>query len=249
MPLTKTDLVEELRALGLRKGMYLEVHSSLRSLGSVEGGARTVIDALEELITEEGAVIMPSFPISKPLELTEADRALGLVTKIRILDPKSGERTGMGLIADTFKTDPGVATGEELFRVSAWGREAEENAKGLGNLHARDGHALLIGVDIYRLTSMHYVESGMPREILDIFKPSAEALLAYPEGEWLIEAGAPPRKAWYVIQDEAFRRGMIAQRMIGEARCMFFRVNPVIRLYREALDADPLGLYGIRARA
>jgi aminoglycoside 3-N-acetyltransferase len=38
----------------------LALHSSLSSLGHVEGGALTVIRALQEVITEKGALIMPT---------------------------------------------------------------------------------------------------------------------------------------------------------------------------------------------
>ena len=46
--MNKDDLVIAFRAIGLREGMTLEVHSSLRSFGQVEGGAQSVIDALEK---------------------------------------------------------------------------------------------------------------------------------------------------------------------------------------------------------
>ena len=41
--------------------MGVIVHSSLRSLGHVEGGAQTVVEALMEIITPEGTLVMPSF--------------------------------------------------------------------------------------------------------------------------------------------------------------------------------------------
>ena len=47
--------------LGLQAGMGVVVHSSLRSLGHVEGGAQTVVEALMEIITPEGTLVMPSF--------------------------------------------------------------------------------------------------------------------------------------------------------------------------------------------
>jgi aminoglycoside N3'-acetyltransferase len=243
--LSQKDIEGGFVRLGLRKGMFVEVHSSLRSFGRVVGGAATVIDALKSIITSEGAIVMPSFPASKPLELTDADRSRGLVTKIKILDPDSDERTGMGIIADTFKKGADVVTGRGPHRVSAWGAEAELNAKGLGNLHRHDGYGLLIGVDIYRLTSMHYVEGGMPEEILRIFRPSKEVLAYYPENEWIIETGKPPVQPWYAIQAQAYEKGYITDGYIGKSKCMFFKVNDVINLYKHALETDPLGLFGI----
>ena len=49
--MNKDDLINAFRAIGLREGMTLEVHSSLSSFGQVEGGADSVIDALQKDLT------------------------------------------------------------------------------------------------------------------------------------------------------------------------------------------------------
>ena len=117
---------------------------------------------------------------------------------------------------------------------------------GFAYLHACDAYGLLLGVDIYSLSSMHYVEDGMPAAIRQIFEPPAEVACDYPPEQWLVETGEAPVKAWYKIQDQAFARGMIREAQIGNARCMLFKINEVIGLYRDALASDPLGLYGLR---
>lgn len=240
------DLVKGLRSLGVDAGMGLEVHSSLSSFGRVEHGAAMVIEALQACVTPQGAVVMPAFRLSKLLALSEAERARGLLRKIRILEPDSVEPSGMGVIADHFRRLPGVVTGEGVFRVSAWGAEAERHAQeGFTYLHACDAYGLLLGVDIYSLSSMHYVEGEMPVAIRQIFEPPAEVARDYPPEQWLVETGEAPVKAWYKIQDQAFARGMIREAKIGNARCMLFKLNEVIGLYREALASDPLGLYGL----
>lgn len=53
---TKHQLYDGLKDLGIGKGMILEVHSSLSSFGELEGGAMTVIDTLKELVTEQGSI-------------------------------------------------------------------------------------------------------------------------------------------------------------------------------------------------
>ncbi len=55
---TKQELKQVLSALGVSKGMTLEVHSSLSSFGNLEGGAMTLIDTFKELVTEEGSIFM-----------------------------------------------------------------------------------------------------------------------------------------------------------------------------------------------
>ena len=58
---TRETLARDLRDLGVEPGDILFVHSSLKSLGPVNGGAGTVIDALEDAVGPEGLVLMPSF--------------------------------------------------------------------------------------------------------------------------------------------------------------------------------------------
>lgn len=53
--------IAALRRLGVRPGDTVLVHSSLSSLGHVEGGAATVIHALRAAVGESGTVIFPTF--------------------------------------------------------------------------------------------------------------------------------------------------------------------------------------------
>ena len=55
------DLTQDLRRLHIEAGDILFVHSSFKSLGPVEGGAESVIKALEAAIGSEGLLLMPSF--------------------------------------------------------------------------------------------------------------------------------------------------------------------------------------------
>jgi aminoglycoside N3'-acetyltransferase len=247
-PLNHTDLEEHFRALGLARGMMVEVHSSLSSFGHVEGGAETVIAALINVVGEEGALVMSAFPLTLPLPLTDEDKARGIVTRVRFLSPDSNERTGMGIIPDTLKRRPDVYLGAGLHRVCAWGKDAPIHAQGYQYLLDHGGYALLLGVDIHRLTSMHYAEGkvGLPQAVRDIFAPSEDILKDYPPDQWYVEAGVPPEDAWSKIQTEADRLGYIRHRQIGNAECLFFKAQDVVQLYEEALRTDPLGLYGIK---
>jgi hypothetical protein len=92
---------------------------------------------------------------------------------------------------------------------------------------------------------MHYIESRLPDEIRRTFEPSDEVRRFYPSDEWYIETGKPPVEAWYTIQNEAYKRGMIRDGWVGKSKCMFFKVNGVIRLYEKAIETDPFGLYGL----
>ena len=243
---TKQQLKNALAELGIKKGMTLEVHSSLSSFGELEGGALTVIDTLKELVTEDGSIFMPALRLSKELELTENDKKLGITVKIKILEPDT-ERTAMGIVADTFRKMPDTYTGRDVISTSGWGKHGKEALTGgLDYAIHNDGKALLLGVDIYKLTAMHYVETITPDDINAQFAPSDEINRIYPPDEWFIEAGHPPVKAWYKIQAMAYEKGFIKEMYIGDCKAMFFDIWSVVLLYENELRNDPYGLWGMK---
>ncbi|MCL2081741.1 MAG: AAC(3) family N-acetyltransferase [Oscillospiraceae bacterium] len=244
MPITRIEIEKGLMQLGVTAGMMLEVHSSLRNLGYVDGGALMVIEALKHIVGRDGAIVMPSFKLSPDLPLTETDKKLGLTQKIKVLHTDN-EKSRMGIVPETFRKMPGIVTGEGIFRVSAWGKDAERHAESFQHLIDSGGYALLMGVDIYKMSAMHYVEDALPDEIKNRFAPSQEAREVYPESDWFLEAWNPPVKPWYTIQDRAYEAGYIADGMIGNAKCMLVQVKNTIELYRQALQNEPFELYGL----
>ena len=56
----KDDLKNAFDYLGIKSGMNIIVHTSLKSLGYVCGGAQTVIESLLEAVGSEGTIMMPS---------------------------------------------------------------------------------------------------------------------------------------------------------------------------------------------
>ncbi len=240
---TKEQLRTALEELGVEKGMTLEVHSSLSSFGELEGGAMTVIDTLEELVTEEGGIFMPALRLSPELPLTDDDKALGITVKIKILPPDA-ERTAMGLVADTFRKLPDTFAGQDTISTAGWGRHGKEALTGgLDYAIHHGGKALLLGVDIYKLTAMHYVEGATPEDISKRYEPTEAVNKIYPPDEWLIECGHPPVKAWYKIQSAAYEKGLIKEAMIGNCKAMFFDIHDAISIYENELRTDPYGLW------
>ena len=240
---TKEQLRTALEELGVEKGMTLEVHSSLSSFGELEGGAMTVIDTLEELVTEEGGIFMPALRLSPELPLTDDDKALGITVKIKIL-PSDAERTAMGLVADTFRKLPDTFAGQDTISTAGWGRHGKEALTGgLDYAIHHGGKALLLGVDIYKLTAMHYVEGATPEDISKRYEPTEAVNKIYPPDEWLIECGHPPVKAWYKIQSAAYEKGLIKEAMIGNCKAMFFDIHDAISIYENELRTDPYGLW------
>lgn len=95
----KDDLVDDLRRLGLQEGDTVLVHSSLSKIGYVEGGADTVIDALLEVIGNQGTLLMPT--------LTVGGRMVSQLREGRLFDYRNTP-TGLGIINEAFRKRAGV---------------------------------------------------------------------------------------------------------------------------------------------
>lgn len=91
-------------------------------MGRVDGGVPAVVDALMETVGPGGTIIMSAYPISPFIPLTEEEKQRGIKYKLRKLDPKSTEKTGMGAISDEFRNREGVCLGTDFHRVATWGK-------------------------------------------------------------------------------------------------------------------------------
>lgn len=241
--LNKEDIVLGLQQMGIKQGMDIEVHSSLSSMGYVNGGAETVIQALKEVVGNEGSIFMPALRLSPDLPLDEKDKANGLLRKIRILEDHE-TRSAMGIIADTFRLMPDTKVGKGTFAAAAWGKHAAEVKDMFKYLIENGGKAVMIGVDIYSLTAMHHVENHLPQEIGEMFKsPQLDEI--YDQDKWFVEDGTTPVKAWHTIQEKAYEKGFIKDGMLGKAKCKVMDVPSVVGLYKEELINNPYQLYGI----
>ncbi len=62
-PLSRGDLVTALRRLSLPDDAVVCVHSSLSSLGKVDGGPTTVVEALIDTLGDNGTLVFPTFSL------------------------------------------------------------------------------------------------------------------------------------------------------------------------------------------
>jgi len=249
--MTQKDIVDDLKRLGLEGGAAVEVHSSLSSMGLVEGGALSVINALMDVVGEDGAIVMSAYLVTPLLPLTEEEQRKGITAKVRKLDEHTNCKTGMGIIVDTFCKLPNTYLGNGINRVCAWGHDAKLHSQGYEYLLSIDGSVLLIGVDIHRCSCMHTAEDKVewPKELLEHFELPEEIQRQYPKTDWYVEYQDPdkplPEDAWGKVQMEAERRGLISWGPIGNAECMLFKAKPVVDIYEEFLRTDPYELFGI----
>jgi aminoglycoside 3-N-acetyltransferase len=183
-PQTRSSLANDLRNLGLTKGMTVLVHSSMSTLGWVCGGPVAVIQALQDVLTPSGTLIMPahSANVSDPAEWGNPPVPESWWETIReempAFDPQLTPAFFMGKIVDTFLTFPNVKRSyHPVSSFVAWGKHQDKitDSHSLGNSLGEDsplariydlnGHVLLLGIGYDNNTSMHlgeYRAGNMP---------------------------------------------------------------------------------------
>lgn len=80
MTYTKQTLQQDLAAMGLTGTETILIHSSMKSIGAVEGGADTVLDALMEFFAE-GLLLLPTHTWSRRIWTVAQRKTRNLATR------------------------------------------------------------------------------------------------------------------------------------------------------------------------
>lgn len=182
-PITRSQLVQDLRNIGVQPRDILSVHSAMSKIGWVIGDQLTVIEALMEAVTDDGTIVMQAHTTGNsdpqnwnyppvPEEWWETIR--------REMPPFRQEITplrNLGRVPELFRTMPGVLrSSHPQVSCTAWGKRAEEivrehdledsygDRSPWGVLYRLESKILLIGVDHENNTALHHAEgkAGTP---------------------------------------------------------------------------------------
>jgi len=171
--ISRAQIDEALRKVGLRKGDVVCVHSMLSRTGFFVDGPEAIIDSLVNIVGQAGSIMMPTFPTRGSM--------LAYLDEGNVFDVRNSP-SRVGFLTETFRRRPGVRRSlHPTSPVAAWGDKAEFFIEGHENSLTPYGNdtpygrmitldrcfILMIGVPI--LTLAHHLQEKV--EFPNLFLP------------------------------------------------------------------------------
>lgn len=157
--LGREELLDAFQSLGVQEGSTLFVHSSLSSLGWVEGGAATVVDVLEALLGQRGTLAVPTLTFDTVCARQPVfHEALSPSIVGRVTEELRTRRGAVRSLHPTHSVaalGPGAASLVEGHHL--WDTPCAPGSP-YGRLVERGAQVLMIGVGLESFTMMHAFE-------------------------------------------------------------------------------------------
>lgn len=245
---TKESLLADIRKIGVSKDDVLLVHSSMKAIGEVEGGADTVLDALTEAVAD-GMLILPTHTwkqMSNEYPVYDAQKeeaCIGILPNLfrkregvmRSLHPTHS----VAAYSKNDKLLQDYITGEEQFstpcpRHGCYGKLYDMNAK-----------VLLLGVELNRYTYLHGVEEwfGIDERLE---KEAMSLQIKLPSGELLpisMHKHFKPNNIsvseYYIKMEKPFEEeNALTKGKIGDAKSLLLSARQTADITTEYLKKD-----------
>lgn len=237
-------LAEQLRALGLEEGATVLVHTSLRAIGPILGGADGLLQALLSVLGDTGTLMVPAFswatvdPASwnnpPPPEKLPALQAL-----VVAFSPVTEMNPSLGVFPRIVHRAPGALRSchPSTSFVALGGRAGELVAKQnvnrafgpdgpLGKLAELDGWVLLLGVDFRSATSVHCAEDRA--DLPYLLRDSPARIKSGPD-TWVESThDYNCSEDFNVVIPVLRERGQIHSGKVGAAQCYLVRQNHLV---------------------
>lgn len=261
----QADLVAHLRELGVERGRDLILHSSMREVGFIEGGAETFIAVLREVLGPDATLLMPAYPMKvPPLEHLQDPTPFDLVE-----DPSS-----MGRITETFRKLPGaVRSAHPTHSVAAQGPAADLYTQthhksitpcGPGSpfriLSERGGQILCVGSGVGKVTSHHTIEDLVADFPLQVYHPDTFTKpVRFPDGRIERVQARIHSDAWTLLRvdndEQAYSEvyaamkaaGILKEGRVGQASGHLFRADDLDRVHTARLRREGTTIYRLAA--
>lgn len=267
-PVRRSDLVRDLRALGVQPGSVLMVHTRMSAIGWVVGGSETVVAALLDVLGSAGTLMAyigwndSTGGLTRwPPEWQEAYRS-----ERSPFDPEFSETDRqMGRVPERIRTWPGAkVSGSHFRRMAAIGSAAGWLTKDqpwnhgfgpgspLAKLVEANGQVLLLGAPLDRLTILHHAESlvdspekRLTRHVIPVRESGEVVWREVSDHDTSTTIGAFPyeravgdQDPFAVIGQLALDAGCGVSGLVGEAESHLFPAKPLVRFGVEWMSKE-----------
>jgi aminoglycoside 3-N-acetyltransferase len=243
---TRVSLAADIRRLGILPGETVLVHSSLRSLGWVCGGATAVVQALLDVLTAEGTLVVPAQTANNRDPSTWNDPPLpqSLWPLIRQhfpgFDPQLTPSYRVGVIAERVRTWPGAQRSDHpQTSFAALGPHARlvladhqmdsqlGESSPLARLEELDARVVLLGVGFERCTAFHLAEY---RQRDPPVRTNSCAVMTPGGRHWVTYVSVALHDGDFGELGRDYEReaGVVIDGTVGEARCRLFPIRSAI---------------------
>ena len=240
--ITKNKIRKDLRKLGLKNDDWILMHSSLKNLGYVKGGANTVIDAVMEVTGEHGLFMVPTFTFTNFTAFFDPERT----------------PSQMGLITETFRLrGDSIRSWHPRHSISVLGEKTKEVISGhleagsvgkgspIDRLAKQGGYVLFVGVGHTVNTTIHTAEIYAELPYLHV-KDSPhfpeQAVVKTPNGKKVkIDLAPYPTcsEGFWKLEPVMQGKEQILYGKIGRADCQLMKSQDVIDTASSLLRKDP----------
>lgn len=228
------QVAAQLRALGVKPGGVLLVHTSFKAVRPIEGGPLGLIRALRTAIGDDGTLVMPT--------MTDGES---------VFDPASTPTLDMGITAETFWRQPGVlrsthpggsfaAAGPLAERICAPQPLSPPHGPDSppGRVYELGGQVLLLGVTHSENTTLHVAEA-IAQVPYSVSHPTVVEVDGVAGTVMIAETDHCCRR--FRLADEWLReRGLQREGKVGNADARLCASRDVVAVALERLAADPL---------
>ncbi|MBO7147381.1 MAG: AAC(3) family N-acetyltransferase [Lentisphaeria bacterium] len=219
--MNQKEIAAALQSMGLKKGDKVLLHSSLVSLGTVEGGPDAVIDAFVDVIGKEGTLLVPVFT------------ALGVITDTL------KKRPGAVISPCPVGTLAAIGADSETLCRDHWKAEtAHGKDTPFTRLADMNGYVCLLGVDQDRNTTLHGVESLLELPYLN----NTTQTFMTPDGETVTKTWKyyPGPHRDFIGLDRYFREaGALKITRIGNAQVRLIKAKDLFEIGLQLGSKDP----------
>lgn len=244
-PNTRGSLAADLATLGVRPGETVLVHSSLRSLGWVCGGAVAVVQALLDALGSGGTLVVPTQTMdnSDPSLWSKPPVPEAWWPTIRdtmpAFDPRLTPSRGVGVLAELVRTWPGAVRSDHPQASFA---AVGPDAAALMAVHRLDSHlgedsplaaleragarVLLLGVGYDSCTAFHLAEYRTPSRTME---HGAAVLAEDGTRRWVTYTDVATNSDDFADLGRSFEAtGEVTTGTVGEATCRLFDLGGAV---------------------